>query len=133
MAKLPPQKKILREDVKGAPTWVNSIIETMNNFMENVYQALNKNINDENMASQVKEITYRTPSTYPTMDDIEFTSELKIKATGLSVLQVYERSNYTPPPGPVWVPWVEDNGVIIIGPITGLEASKTYLVRLRVT
>lgn len=130
--KLPSQKKILREDLKDAPSWVSGIIEPVNNFMETTYQALNKNINEENTASQIKELIYKTPSTYPAMDNIEFVSTLKTKAVGLTVIQVYEKSTYTPAAGPCYAPWIENNGTIIIYPITGLAASKTYVVRVRV-
>ena len=134
MAKLPTQKKILKEDLKGAPDWINPMIDTVNSFMENVYQALNQNVTfSENVSCFIKELIYKTPSTYPTMDNVEFTSELKSKATGLFVMQAYERSTYTPAEGPVYVPWVEVNGTIVVYPITGLEADKTYIIRLLVS
>lgn len=130
--KLPFTKKILKEDLKGAPSWVNSIVEPLNSFMESVYQLLNKNVTfTENFFSFVKEITYITPSTYPTgVDNIQFINALKSKATGVIVAQAYEKSTYIAAPGPVYAPWVEDNSNIIISTITGLEASKTYLIRL---
>lgn len=131
--KLPTQKKILREDLKDAPNWISGVIDPINNFMETVYQTLNKNVTEENTASQIKELTYKTPSTYPTMDNVEFISGLKTKARGVAAMQVYDKDTYTPAAGPVYVPWIEDNGTIIIYPITGLQASKTYIVRLRIT
>lgn len=133
--RLPTQKRVLREDVKGAPNWVGPLIDTLNSFMETVYQALNKNVTFfENINCTIKELTYKTPSTYPTgVDDVEFMSGLKTKATGVWVMQVIEKANYTPAAGPVYAPWVEDNGNIIISTITGLEADKTYTVRLLVT
>lgn len=132
--KLPVIKKILREDVKDAPSWIGAIIDPFNSFAETVYQALNKNITfSENVRAFIKEIVYTTPAGYPTMDDIEFLNELKVKATGIQVLQAVDRSNYEPAAGPVYVPWVEDNGSIIVKPITGLVASKSYLIRLLVS
>jgi hypothetical protein len=134
MGRLPPQKKILREDLKDAPSWVNPLIDTLNNFMESVYQSLNKNITfEDNVSCFIKELIYKTPSTYPTMDNVEFTSLLKVKATGVQVLQVYNRATYEPATGAVYVPWVEDNSTIRIFPITGLAASTTYVVRLLVS
>lgn len=130
--KLPTQKKILREDLKDAPSYVNGIIEPVNTFMEAVYQALNKNITlSENIASFIKELIYTTPGTYPSgVEEVRFQNTLRARPTGMMVMQAYERSSYIPAPGPVYVPWVEDDGEIIVSPITGLEASKTYLVRL---
>lgn len=132
--KLPTQKKILREDMKGAPAWITPLINVVNSFMENTYQALNKNITfRENIASFVKEITYTTPATYPTgVQNVQFNSELKTKATGLLLMQVFDKAEYTPALGPVYVPWIEDNGTIIIYPIQGLEPDKTYTIRFLV-
>lgn len=133
--KLPSQKKILREDVKGAPNWIGVVIDTVNSFMETVYQAMNRNITfRENIACMIKELSYKTPSTYPSgLEPIEFMTTLKTKATGLWLMQIYDKATYLPPPGSVFVPWVENNGTIVISTITGLEADKTYVVRLLVT
>lgn len=130
--KLPSQKKILREDLKDAPPYVNGIIEPVNSFMESVYQSLNKNITfGENIASFIKELIYTTPSTYPSgVENVSFQNTLRTRPIGIFLMQVYERTTYVPPPGPVYVPWVDDNGTLVIYPITGLEASKTYLIRL---
>jgi hypothetical protein len=81
----------------------------------------------------MKELTYKTTAAYPTMSDIQFVNDLKFKATGVQVLQAVEKSTYVPAPGPVYVPWVENNGAIVISSITGLEASKTYSIRLLVS
>ncbi len=130
--KLPFIKKILKEDVKGAPSWINNVIEPMNSFMESIYQLVNKNVTfTENFFSFVKEITYITPSTYPSgVEDISIMNTLKAKASGIIVAQAYEKGTYIPAPGPVYAPWVENSSDIIISTITGLEASKTYLIRL---
>ncbi len=131
--KLPATKKVLREDVKDAPSWISGVIEPLNSFMENVYQALNKNITfTENINSFVKEITYTTTAGYPLADEISFTNELKTRATGVMIMQAYERTTYTPAPGPVYVPWVENNGKLLISAITGLQASKSYTIRMLV-
>lgn len=130
--KLPTIKRILREDLREAPNWVVGLIDPLNTFMEMVYQALNKNITlTENVASFVQELVYTTPSTYPTVDNKSFTNELKTRPFGVQLLQAYERQTYLPPPGPVYVPWTLNSlNQIVVHPITGLEASKTYVIRL---
>jgi hypothetical protein len=131
---LPTLKKILFEDLKGAPDWVRPMIEVLNSFMETVYQALNRNITfSENVSCFIKEITYKTPSAYPAMDNVEFQNTLRTRATGIQLLQVYDKASYTPPTGPVYVPWLESNRVISIYPIQGLVADKTYVVRLLIS
>lgn len=132
--RLPTQKKVLKEDLKEAPPWVDNLIQPINAFMENVYQCLNKNVTfNDNIASFIYTLTYKTPVSYPaSVDAVEFLNQLKTKPIGLMVLQVYDKSNYEPAAGPVYVPWVENNGSITLGTITGLEAEKSYLVRLAV-
>jgi hypothetical protein len=132
--RLPTQKKILREDLKDSPQWAGVIIDTLNSFMETVYQGFNRNLTfSENIACFTKELTYRTPSTYPVMDDVEFLSSLKTKATGIFLMQALDKSTYEPVLAAVYVPWIEINGTIVIKPIQGLAADKTYLIRLLVT
>ncbi len=125
--------RILREDLKGAPDWVTKLIGPINSFMETTYLALNKNIDEQNTLSQIREITYVTSSAYPTQEVVEFPSLLKIKPTGLQLLQIYDVETYEPPAGAVSIPWVDDNGTIRIFSIPGLVASKTYLLRVRLT
>lgn len=132
--KLPALRKVLREDLGDAPSWVNQILIPLNAFMEAVYQSLNKNITErENIACQIKELTYITPSTYPTMDNVQFMSDLKVKATSCIAVFAVDKATYVPAVGPVYAPWVENDGNIVISPITGLQASKTYIIRLRVS
>lgn len=130
--KLPVQKKILREDLKDAPDWINNVIGPINNFMETIYQAMNKNIDETNTQSQIREVTVVVPSTYPTMEPIKFPNTLKVRATGCIILQCIDRSTFLPvaTSNPAWV---DNNGVITISAITGLIASKTYTIRFRVT
>lgn len=134
MAKLPPIKKILREDVKAAPAWISAIIEPFNSLAEFIYQSLNGNITfSDNIACFIKEISYKTDSAYPVVADMQFTNDLRYKATGVILMQVVEKSTYIPAPGPVYIPWIENNGNIVISAIPGLEASKTYTIRLLVS
>ena len=130
--KLPIQRKILREDLKDAPDWVSGIIDPVNQFMETVYQMANKNIDEVNLQSQIKEVTVVVPSTYPVMDPIKFQSTLKVKATGCTILQAIDKATFKPVAtgNPAWI---DNNGVITISEITGLTASKTYIIRFRVT
>jgi len=141
MAKLPNQKRVLREDLKDAPSWIDRLITPLNSFMESVYYALNKNITfNENIASQIKEIEFTTLSTYSTASPkidgfqvIQFPHSLKNKPFGVTIQQITEKSGtYNPITSPVCIDWYDNNGVININYITGLEDSKTYIIRLLV-
>lgn len=133
--RLPVLKRVLREDLKQAAKEIGPLIDVLNSFMETVYQAMNRNITlNENIYCRIKELSYKTPSTYPAgVLDVEFMSDLNTKATGVMLMQVYDKALYLPPPGPVYVPWVENNGNIVVSTITGLEADKIYMVRLLVS
>lgn len=138
MGKLPTSRKVLLEDLKGLPEEVKKgiqpLVETVNNFMSVVYQGFNKNLTyDANIACFIKELSYKTPATYPTMDNMSFISELKTKASGVQVLQAIEKATYTPALGAVYIPWLEIDGSIIIYPIPGLAPDKTYIIRLLIT
>lgn len=132
--RLPTQKKILKEDLKGAPAWVDNLIQPVNAFMENVYQCLNRNVTfQDNFASFIYTMTYKTPVSYPAdVDSFDFLNQLKSRAQGVVVVQAYDKSNYVAAPGPVYAPWVENNGSIVLGTIKGLEANKSYFIRLMV-
>jgi hypothetical protein len=133
--KIPSLKRILREDLKDAPTWIDGVINPVNSFMEYMYQAMNKNISYfDNVACSIREFTYVTPSTYPTMDDVEFQSLLKVKATDVRLMQIYDKETFLPPTATaVYIPWTENNGSIIIKSIPGLTASKSYLIRIKIS
>lgn len=131
--KLPTARKILREDLKGAPDWISGIIDPINSFMEKIYQAMNKNITlQENIASFIKEITYTTEATYPnSQGKVTFKNELKTRPIGVLLMQIYDKNNYIPPVGPVYVPWVQNkDGDLEIHTITGLRPGVTYIIRL---
>jgi len=65
MAKLPSKRKLLREDLKEAPSWIDNLLGFINPFFEDVYFAFNKNITfKENIASQIRELNFETTATY---------------------------------------------------------------------
>lgn len=131
--KLPTIKKIMREDLKNAPDWVGRLIDPVNSFMESVYTALNKNITlYDNISSFIKEVTYKTPATYPTgVENVSFLNELRTRATGVVILQAYENATYTPV-SIGNIAWVESTAGIVIYPVTGLAPDKTYTIRFAV-
>lgn len=140
MAKLPTSKKVLREDLKDAPGWIDRLLSPLNSFMESIYYALDKNLTyTENLACNVKTIEFTTLPTYgslPVLDNWQvqkFTHSLKSKPFGVSLERVQEKSNtYAVITNPVSLDWNEANGVISINYVTGLEPSKTYILTLLV-
>ena len=137
MAKLPTLNRILKEDIKEAPNWIDKVIYPINLFCETIYSALNKNITfQDNIASQIKEVTFKTASTYVSNSDFEvvnFLNSLKTRAMGCQILQITEvTGNYIPIKEPVSLDWTEVNGSINIHFVSGLKDNTTYNLRILV-
>ncbi len=130
--KLPTQQKLSREDLKDAPEWVEIIISAFNTLIEAFYLVMNQNIDEANTQSQIREVIVNTPASYPVMDNIVFKSTLKVRATGLTILQCMETATTTPveTPAPAWA---EAGGIITVYGLSGLAASKPYKIRFRIT
>jgi hypothetical protein len=136
---LPRQRKILREDVKDAPDWINKIIDPLNNFMETVYNILNGNVNFRNhIACNLREIEVITLPTYDetnmdTFRTVRFPSGLRTRAYGLHLVAVREiGGNYTPITKPIFINWFENQGEIVIPLIVGLKPETRYIMNLMV-
>lgn len=141
MAKLPNQKRILREDIQEAPNWIVRLLTPLNSFMETVYYALNKDITfTENIACQIKTVDFSTPSNYtsasPKTDGfvpLQFTHTLRNKPQGVMIMQLVEEENTgTVITSAVSLDWYEINGTVYISYITGLKDSTEYSIKLLV-
>lgn len=141
MARLPNQKRIMREDLQDAPSWIDRLLFPLNSFMESVYYALNKNITfNENIACQIREITFTTPSTYGVgspvgvdFDEIRFSNQLRTVPQGVIIMQLnITNSVDTPLYTAQSLHWYHDDGIIYIPYISGLSASTDYTLRVLV-
>jgi len=136
MAKLPTIKRILREDLPDAPDWIDKLLYPVNKFFEDVFNALNRNLEFvDNVTGQKKDVTFKTLSTYvstsATFETLEFPRTLKRKPTGLLLLQIIQdEDNHTPIETAPYIDWLDENGTIRIFLVTGLVASKTYNMRV---
>lgn len=138
MGKLPSIRRILREDLKDAPNWIDGLIYPINIFFESIYRTLNKNVTfNDNIACFIKEITVRTTAGYSSgvaggLDVIQFPSELVGKAQGLLVISCIDitTSAYNTMLNPVYCDWLDINRTININYVAGLKASSKYNIRL---
>jgi hypothetical protein len=141
VAKLPIQRKILREDIKEAPQWIDKVIYPVNTFFESVFNALSRNITfSENIGCQIKELEFNTTGSYDgtaaEWEELSFPKTVKFRANGVLLAQIIDlgvinstTTAYTPIEGDVYVDWQESNEEIVIGLIRGLTLSHTYKVR----
>lgn len=131
--KLSQQSKILREDIKEAEPWADVILTSLNTLIQNFYNLCNKNIDDDNIRCQIKELTFTTLPTYPTdFEAIKFVNTMKVKASGCMIQQCINKNTTkgvsTANPG-----WDEVNGTVVINLVLGLLPSTTYIIRFRLT
>lgn len=138
MAKLPTIRKILKEDLKEAPDWVERMLYPLNTFMETVFYALKNDITfSENIRSAIKTFSFTTKSTYgtaPKSDNwipIKFANPLKVTPTGVLLMRL-KADDGSIITDPITIHWDFTAGELTIGYVTGLAASKKYSLTLLV-
>lgn len=128
--KLPPTRRITREQIPDAPDYVDTIIGPLNQFMENTYLAMNNQlVIGENVAGEIKEQTVRTDGTGAIVA-FTFVSSLKVQPRGLIILQaISSTGDYVSTTNPGWV---GNGNVLTVSAIGGLSANSTYTIRMAV-
>lgn len=137
MAKLPSQRRISREDLTDAPSWIVRLLNPLNSFMEAVYSALNGRITFvENVRSQFYQTDFTTASDYElngTFEAIQFAKSFSAQASGVLIAHIYKKGALSEPLiGSFSLNWFEDSGNIKIKYISGLSDSTSYVVRFLV-
>lgn len=129
MAYPPTFKRIMREDIPGAPEWIDPFILSLNQFFESTYRALNKALTlSENSNSQIKTITFTAGAT-PTANAQRFALTMTVKPKSLHIGYIRQVENtYTPLTSVPFPNWHQESGEIVIDSILGLTSGKTYEV-----
>lgn len=130
--RLPNVQKILRQDVADAPDWIVKVTEPFNQFFQDLYIGLSKNITfSENIASRIAEVSFETLSTYPTFTPITIPHLLRTVPEGCMIMRIYENiGNYTPITNAVSLDWQPLSENIRINHVAGLSASKAYIMKV---
>ena len=130
--RLPSVQKILRQDVSDAPDWIVKVIEPFNQFFQDIYIGLAKDITfSENIASRIAEVSFKTLSTYPTFNPITLPHLLRSVPEGVMIMKITEDAiNYTPITSAVSLDWQAASQNVRINHIAGLGASKAYTIKV---
>jgi hypothetical protein len=133
MASLPTIKRVQRSDLGGdIPEWVDSLLSPLNQFIEEVYSAFNKNLTiPENVKGQIKNLTFRTSSNYTSASkdftEITYLNTLGRKTQILLLGYVEEIGTPKKKHDAITVSWYDNNdGTVTIHYISGLSNSKNY-------
>lgn len=127
MAQLPSIKLINREDLgPDAPAWVDKLLYPINLFMQAVYQALNKQLTDDNTKSQVR--SFALIAGAAAADNVYSFQTDYMTTPSEVVLQKVERADatnviFTAAP---YVSWNYRNGTFNVLGIAGLTAGIRY-------
>lgn len=131
--KLPTYKRILREDLKDLPDSISQVLYPLNQFMETIYNTLNRNLTfSDNVLSFTKELTFTTSSTYTasgtwTPLSIAIPDNFQVKVSGVVVLQGGPTDVLlVAGSSPISIIWAEDNRTVQINWIAGLVDSTDY-------
>lgn len=132
MGALPPAQRISREDLKGAPSWIDPMIRILNDFMQTVYAALNRNLTfGENVIGEFKSFQVKAGAA---AGNNTFTFITRVpQPQGVFIIAAsVVAPTYTPLTSAVWCSWRLGSGQIIIDSITGLTNGSTYNLRVLV-
>jgi hypothetical protein len=138
MAQLPLIKKILREDLKNAPDWIDQLLYPINTFMEGVYYALDKELSfGDNINAAVRTLNFTTRSDYTTASPLtdgfveqKLANPIKGTPKGVIVCKTVNADTYGIVTGAVTCYWEYLNGEIRVRYITGLANSTKYSINV---
>lgn len=129
MALLARFKRMLVEDFPDQTEWISKLIQPLNEFNDNVSNAMNRNLTfQDNFLAQFKTIEVSTTS-----QPQAFKCTLPVKPVGVIKINIVEiAGNPTPPSGAVDIVWEYVNGNINLTSVTGLTVGKRYNLTLLV-
>ena len=128
MAQLPPIKRLTKEDMKDAPSWIERLLVPLNQFLDSVYRALNGQISFvDNITAQRYSIQL-TAGAAATNNTFKFQPTLNKKPEFL-IWRIYEKDTNYAVGLAVYVEWFYD-GDINISAISGLTENHYYIVNL---
>jgi len=133
MAGVPSIRRILREDLREAPSWIEKLISPLNMFMDSVYTALNKNLTfGENIKGQIKSFTIEAGAA-STDNVFEFPATISGPQGVILLAAVQQGTTYTPLiTSPQISSWSYSDNTVYIDSIAGLTAGEKYNIKVLV-
>ena len=124
-------QRIKYEDFKGAPTWFEQFLNTLNLFMTAIYNMSNKGITYANLGV-IQPFTFSfTPGT---TTGFKFVNPTTQAPSNVVIGNVYQGSNFQAhPAGATQIYWHYAQGFIFVDSIIGLTAGLPYTVSVLVS
>ena len=132
MAKLPPISRIVKEDFPDEP-WAEKLLWPVNRFFESVVSALNRNLTfTENLAGEIKQISFTTQATVADTWPIKFLPSTPSRPTDVWVTSL-RRTDGATTTSATSIDWeLASDGQVQINNIAGLTGGEGYIIRLAV-
>ncbi len=124
---LPPIKRVTKEDLTGAPPWIDRFLYSFNLFLNTIYGGLNKNITfQENINAQIATFSL-VAGAAAANNTASFGLTLKQPPVGLWPIKIVSSNvNFTPIAAAVFVEWLYDGTLVQIKSVTGLANGTQY-------
>jgi len=121
-------KRIIVEDLpKESQELGSKLAYVLNPTLEQLEQAFSKNIGIDNLNQQIKVIEVTVSSVGRPTNTTQFKSELKSQAKGLVCIRAENLTNGNLyPTATPFISFSENEGLITLNNITGLQASNKY-------
>jgi len=132
MARIPDLKRIAKEDFPGKyRDLIERLAFPINSHIEQVRSALNRNIDFENLAQELKVIDFTTSDSGQPITPVSFRSDLANRIQGILPVRVVITSNNTSFASELpTVTWSQEGNIVTILSIGGLQPETGYSLTL---
>ena len=114
-------KRLLDQDLVGMAAWFRPALVVVNNFFQNVWQALNNGLSiQDNLRAQIVDLDYVGGTA------MNITTSIREPLIGILVLQVAGNGIL----GAVQVIWSQIGPVVSVSQIVGLTVGENYKLKL---
>jgi hypothetical protein len=133
MARLSNLKRIIKEDFPDEyQELIDKLAYSLNPFLEQISEAFNKNINNDNLAREFVTITVEN-STGNLKIPVQVKTSLRSRVVGLNVIRVENLTNSSIyPTNNPFVAWTINNNILTVQKVTGIQDNNKYRLTLEI-
>lgn len=122
---LPDVRRLNREDFQDAPQWLDPMLNTLNSFMDSVYNIFNRNVSlTDNLNIQLTTISVETDGS-GNITPVKIKTTVRDRVNGIVVIRAVSDSGNSQAP---FVDYIQSENIITISKIAGLNLSTKYKI-----
>lgn len=133
MGKIQSFKRLIKEDVEEQyRPLIEKIGFSVNNFADEVVNTINGNLTTDNLGEKIKDVVVTVNATGSPITATSFKTDLSGVVQGMWVVKAENVTNKaTYPTSQPFITWSENNNVITVNNISGLQANNKYKLKVR--